>query len=99
MEVHLLNAHLETFKKYITGKKVAVLGIGISNTPLIKYLAKLGASITAFDKAGREKLNDRITELKGYNIEYSLGEDYLKQLKGFDVIFKTPIIRHDIPEL
>ena len=32
------------FKNYIKGKKVAVVGIGVSNIPLIKFLLKLGAS-------------------------------------------------------
>lgn len=94
-----MNNNLKTFKTEIADKRVAVLGIGISNTPLIKYLAGLGTSITAFDRAEANRLEDRFAELKGLNVNYSLGADYLKNLKGFDVIFKTPVVRHDIPEL
>ena len=94
-----MNSKLVSFKNEIMSKRVAVLGIGISNTPLIKYLAGLGTSITAFDKASKNKLEDRLSELKEFNIKYSLGENYLDRLKGFDVIFKTPVVRHDIPEL
>jgi len=94
-----LNIKLEEFKKYIANKKVAVLGIGISNTPLIKYLAGFGVDITAFDKADREELASTLESLKGLNVKYSLGSGYLDNLKGFDVIFKTPKIRFDIPEL
>jgi len=94
-----LNRKLEDFKQYIKNKRVAILGIGISNTPLIKYLAKLGVNITAFDKSGEEKLGDILKSFDGLNIEYSLGDDYLKGLKGFDVIFRTPGMRFDLPEL
>ena len=38
------------FKKFINGKKVAVVGIGVSNIPLINFLVELGARVTAFDK-------------------------------------------------
>ncbi len=94
-----MNSKLESFKNEITSKRVAVLGIGISNTPLIKYLAGLGTSITAFDKAPKNKLEDRLSELKEFKIKYCLGENYLDRLKGFDVIFKTPVVRYDIPPL
>ena len=43
-----MNTKLEAFKKYINGKKVAVMGVGISNRPLIRYIHSLGANITAF---------------------------------------------------
>lgn len=94
-----MNDRLEQFKREIATKKVAVLGIGISNTPLIKYLGNLGVNITAFDKADENTLKQSLDELKQFNVKYSLGPDYLKELKGFDVIFKTPKIRFDIPEL
>jgi UDP-N-acetylmuramoylalanine--D-glutamate ligase len=94
-----LNDKLELFKREIITKRIAVLGIGISNVPLIKYLGNLGVKVTAFDRMDRSELKTTIDELSGINVEYSLGHDYLKALKGFDVIFKTPKVRFDIPEL
>lgn len=94
-----MNKKLEQFKNDIKGKKVAVLGIGISNTPLIRYLAGMGVNITAFDQADRQELQQTLDKLEGLDVEYSLGKDYLKNLNGFDVIFKTPKVRFDIPEL
>ena len=94
-----MNNKLVDFKQSIKNKKVAVLGMGISNTPLIKYLAALGVSITAFDKSDEESLRPVLKELEGLDLKYSLGENYLEKLKGFDIIFKTPIVRFDIPEL
>lgn len=94
-----MNSKLEQFKKNIKNKKVAVLGIGISNIPLIKYLVNLGVNVTAFDKNSQENLSDALSELKGLPVQYSLGNDYLESLNGFDVIFRTPGMRPDLPQL
>ncbi len=94
-----MNRKLTEFKENIKGKRVAVLGIGISHIPLIRYLSKLGVDITAFDKSDENKLGDSINEFKGLNIKFSLGDDYLKNLIGFDIIFKTPGMRFDLPEI
>lgn len=94
------NNKLEKFKKEIKGKYVAVMGMGISNTPLIKYLMDLDANITVFDKKTEEELGMGIVEeyvLQG--VKFSLGEDYLNNLCGYDYIFRTPGMRPDIPAL
>ena len=94
-----MNRKLIEFKESIKGKKVAILGIGVSHIPLIKYLYKLGVDITAFDKSDENKLKDILNQFSGMNIKYSLGVDYLKNLNGFDLIFKTPGMRFDLPEI
>ena len=94
-----MNNKLEQFKKDVRNKKVAVMGIGISNIPLIKYLVNFGVDVTAFDKSPEEKLTDAFNELKGLSVKYSIGPDYLSTLNGFDLIFRTPGMRPDLPEL
>jgi UDP-N-acetylmuramoylalanine--D-glutamate ligase len=94
-----MNDKLEQFKKEIVTKRVAVLGIGISNTPLIKYLCGLGVDVTAFDMAEMQNLKPAMDLLTGCDVKFSLGKNYLDSLHGFDVIFKTPKVRFDIPEL
>lgn len=90
---------LEDFKKYIKGKTVTVIGIGVSNLPLIKYLAELDAGeIHACDKRDREKLGDTASELEQIGVKLHLGEDYLDYITG-DVVFRTPGLRYDVPEL
>lgn len=87
------------FKEFIKGKKVAVVGIGVSNKPLIHFLVKLGAKVTAFDKKSKEELGDTYNELVGMGVNAILGEGYLEKLTGFQVVFKTPSIRFDNPIL
>lgn len=83
------------FKGFIKGKKVGVVGIGVSNIPLIKFLVKLGAVVTAFDAKKEEDLGSIIEEFKSIGVSSELGEGYLDKLTGFDVVFKTPSMRID----
>ena len=87
------------FKAFINNKKTAVVGIGVSNIPLINFLIELGAKVTAFDKKSMEDLGDVGRDFLEKGVELSLGENYLDSLKGFDVVFKTPSMRIDSPAL
>ena len=87
------------FKDFIKGQKVAVVGIGVSNIPLIRFLVKLGAVVTAFDKKNREELGDIAKEFDELSVTLELGEGYLDRLTGFDVVFKTPSMRIDCDAL
>lgn len=89
----------QEFKDFIKDKKVAVVGIGISNIPLIHFLYRLGAKITAFDKKEENELGQIGEEFKNKGICLELGVDYLDNLTGFDVVFKTPSMRIDNPAL
>ncbi len=86
------------FKESMKNKRVAVLGIGISHLPLIRFLAQLGARVTAYDKRNADKLKEELLQLKDCDVAYRLGDDYLEHLEG-DVIFKTPGMRFDVPQL
>lgn len=89
----------EEFKIFIKNKKVAVVGIGVSNIPLINFLVELGAKVTAFDRKTQEELGDIAEEFIEKGINLYLGQEYLSGLTGFDVIFKTPGMRIDLPQL
>ena len=93
-----LNEALESYKKQINKKKAAVLGFGISNRPLSKTLAKWGADVTVFDKKNEEDFPS-LTEYKNNGIKFSLGQGYLDNLHGYDIIFRSPGMRFDIPEI
>ncbi|MCR5328766.1 MAG: UDP-N-acetylmuramoyl-L-alanine--D-glutamate ligase [Saccharofermentans sp.] len=101
----MTNIKLEEFKKYIKGKKAAVIGVGISNTPLIRWLVSLDCKVTACDKMTDEDpvLKKNIEALSDCSdgIEWSLGESYLTHLREdfYDIVFKTPKMRFETPEL
>ena len=89
---------LDEFKYNVAGKNITVIGIGISNLTLIKYLVSLGANVTACDRRSAEDLGENYTELEKLGVKFNLGDGYLNNLSG-DMIFKTPGMRYDVPEL
>jgi len=86
-----MERNFNEFKEFIKGKKVGVVGIGVSNIPLIHFLVKLEAVVAAFDKKTCSSLGKVATDLEDIGVKLVLGEDYLNDLTGFDVIFKTRI--------
>ncbi len=90
--------HLERFKKDIAGKSVGVVGIGVSNTPIITMLAEMGLKVYAFDKRSADQLGDPGKALEALGVEIFGGPDYMDHLKG-DWIIKTPGMRFDHPAL
>ncbi|WP_010241343.1 UDP-N-acetylmuramoyl-L-alanine--D-glutamate ligase [Clostridium arbusti] len=94
-----MNKDFCDFQKFIKDKKTAVVGIGISNRPLIDFLIELGARVTAFDKKTKKEIGDIAIELETKGVTLIVGEDYLDFLKGYEVIFKTPSMRIDSPAL
>ena len=88
---------LNEYKDYINGKSVTVVGIGVSNVPLIDFLLECGAEITACDKKGEDELGDIISSLRSKGVKLCLGDDYISDIRA-DVLFKSPGIRPDIPE-
>ena len=90
-----------TFEEYLASlqdRTVAVIGIGVSNRPLLELLLDRGVAVTACDKKSREALGTIGDELEARGCRLRLGEGYLKDLTE-DVIFRTPGMRPDLPEL
>ena len=89
--------NLKDYLASLQGKTVAVIGIGVSNTPLIRLLREGGISVTACDKKSREELGVLAEELEAMGAKLRLGDSYLRDLTE-DVIFRTPGMRPDVPE-
>ena len=90
-----------TIQEYLSslrGKTAAVLGIGVSNTPLIELLRRNGVQVIACDKKSREDLGERAKQLEALGAHLQLGEGYLDDLRA-DVVFRTPGMRPDVPAL
>ena len=94
-----MKQNFKDFKANIKNKHVAIVGLGISNTPLINFLLKFGCKITLFDKKNIEEFtNYEIKNFNKLNIKFVFGKNYLNYINNFDYIFKTPSIRPDIYE-
>jgi len=95
-----INEKLQQFNTYVRTKKVAIIGLGVSNTPLLDYLHSLGSEITVFDNKDISTMDkDILDKIYKYKIKFSFGENYLSKLVGFDIIFRSPSCRPDLPEI
>ena len=87
------NTKLEEFNKYIKGKKVAIIGLGVSNLPLIDYLYEKEAKVTIFDNKEKDKIsNEILNKIDNYNFNYFFGENSFENLKNFNLIFRSPSV-------
>ena len=82
----------------LRGKQVTVIGIGVSNRPLLRLLAEAGAMVTARDKKTEDQLGEVAPQLKEWGVKLVLGEQYMENIEG-DVVFRTPGLRPDHPGL
>ena len=80
---------LEQYVDSLKGKRIAVLGIGVSNTPLIELLCRSGCDVTACDKRSMAQMGETGQKLLSLGAKLKLGEDYLEGLDQ-DIIFRTP---------
>lgn len=100
MEVRLsMNSALMEYFNSLEGKRVAVIGLGVSNRPLVEGLLDAGVPVTVCDKRRREEFNGLIETLERRGMTAALGPDYLEHLNGADIIFRTPGLRPDVPQI
>ena len=86
-----MNKKLKEFNCKLKNSKIAVIGAGVSNLPLLSYLGDLNCSLCLFDKNTYDNLsNDVCNVIDKYSIKTFLGDDYLENLVGFDIIFRSP---------
>ena len=85
------NQKLENFEKNLKNQKVAVIGLGVSNIPLIDYLKEKQAKVIVFDDREKEKIDiNIINKVNEYGFESYFGENNLEHLQGFELIFRSP---------
>lgn len=94
------NEKLEEFNEYIRYRKVAIIGLGVSNIPLIDYMYQKKARVTVFDDREKESIpKELMDKIELYKFEYSFGKNNLKKLINFDIIFRSPSCLPTKPEL
>ena len=87
--------YLETLR----GKSITVIGMGVSNTPLIRTLLRAELKVTVCDKSPRERVEEQAAELESLGARLQLGPDYLSKVHKADLIFRTPGLSPNVPEL
>ena len=80
---------LNEYVSSIKDKRICIIGIGVSNEPLLKLLLSAGCSVTACDKRTMAEMGMEALELINLGAKLKLGPDYLEDL-DYDIIFRTP---------
>ena len=89
------------FEQYFTSlnnKKIAVLGLGVSNRPLVRLLLEFGCDVTGCDRTPREKLDQEVLDLEKAGCQLRVGDGYLDELQA-DLVFRTPGMHPNNPAL
>ena len=94
------NEKLNEFNDYIRYRKVAIIGLGVSNLPLLDYLYDKKANVTILDEREYNQISKEIIEkITNYGFVIYYGKDCLQHLKNFNVIFRSPSCLPTKPEL
>ena len=84
-----MNTTVSEFFNSVKGKRVAFIGIGTSNLPLIKQFAQKGAAVIACDRKSFDELGENGAKARAYGAELKLGDDYLSNIDA-DIVFRSP---------
>lgn len=89
---------IKILKERFENKRVGVIGIGISNRPLVELLIKAGALVTARDKKTIAELGEIAESFQEKGVRLVTGEGYLDGIDD-EILFRTPGMRYDHPAL
>ena len=88
----------DTYFRSLRGKKILVLGLGVSNRPLVRMLLAYGCDVTGCDKTPREQFDDELRELEAFGCKMKVGPGYLDDLSA-ELVFRTPGMHPNLPAL
>ena len=95
-----VNEKLQEFENFIRNKTVALIGLEKSNLPLLDYFYNKGANITVFDNRVIDEIDkDILDKITDRCIRFSFGEHCLINLVGYEIIFRGPNCKSDLPEI
>lgn len=81
------------------GKKVLVVGLGISGASSAKYMAKQGARVTITDMKQKSELQEYVNLIGDLKVEYELGKHNPQTFKEAELIIVSPGVSPNIKPL
>ena len=91
-----MHTSFDTYFENLRGKTVAVLGLGVSNRPLVRLLLEYGCVVFGGDRTEREKLDAEVLELERMGCKLYLGEHFYEEMDA-QIAFRTPGMHPDSP--
>ena len=93
-----MNTAFDNYFNSLQGKRIAVLGLGVSNRPLVRLLLSHACDVLGCDRTPREKSDEEILELEKQGCKLRVGENYLEDIQA-DLVFRTPGMHPGNPAL
>ena len=88
----------QSYLESLRGKRIGVIGFGVSNQPLVQALLETGCDVTVCDQRTMEALGEAGAKAAAEGAKFCLGPDYLDHL-DFDLVFRTPGVLPLVPQL
>jgi UDP-N-acetylmuramoylalanine--D-glutamate ligase len=84
----------------LKNKKIAVVGAGMEGVSSVKFLSGKASAVYLLDKKNESDLEPEfLGEISKLGAKTVLGRNYLDNLKEFDIVFRSPGVRPDLPQL
>lgn len=93
-----MDNRIKDFLTSLKDKKIALIGIGRSNLPLISLFSSYGAIVTACDRRSFDELGKYAKLATDSGATLSLGDSYLENLNA-DIVLRTPGMRYNMDKL
>lgn len=93
---------LDRYLQKLQGQRCAIVGLGISNRPLLARMAKAGLTLHAFDQMQEDSDAARALEASYAafpSVHFHWGPEAFDALLGFDLIVRTPQLLPSHPAL
>ena len=89
-------SYTDLLKNKIRGKRCALLGLGVSNIPLLELLLSFdcASEITVYDKKDIDELSEEAREFEKRGVRFITGKTCFDDIRA-DIIFRSPGIRPD----
>lgn len=88
----------QSYLNSLKGKRIGVIGFGVSNQPLVDALLHTGCDVTVCDQRDMTSLGEAGERAKENGAKFCLGAAYLDSI-DFDLVFRTPGVLPTVPQL
>ena len=93
-----MSLNVDAYFASLRGKRIAVLGLGVSNRPLVRMLLEHGCNVIGCDRTPRDKMDREVLDLEEQGCVLRLGDAYLEDLNA-ELVFRTPGMHPENPAL
>ena len=93
-----MSTSVADFFSKLKGKRIAFIGMGVTNFDIIRLFLKKDLYVTVCDRRKADEIGEKFTELEKLGAKFVLGEKYLSNLERFDIVLRSPGVYYNKEE-